>query len=61
MVGIFQAIGGKFAALINLRDDYIDIDSMITTNNKAVTYLGRHVAEKALGEMFSTSVMRGGI
>ena len=36
VAGTFQAtIGGKFAPLINLRDD--DIDSMITTYNIAVT------------------------
>ena len=36
MAGTFQAtIGGKFASLINLRDD--DIDSMITTYNTTVT------------------------
>ena len=35
MAGTFQAtIGGKFAPLINLRDD--DIESMITTYNTAV-------------------------
>ena len=34
----FQAtIGGNFAPLINLRDDDIDTDSMITTYNTAVT------------------------
>ena len=38
MAGTFQAtIGGKFAPLINLRDDDIDIDSMITTYNTAMT------------------------
>ena len=38
MAGTFQAtIVGKFAALINLTDDGIDIDSMITTYNTAVT------------------------
>ena len=34
----FQAtIGGKFAPLIGLRDDDMDVDTMITTNNTAMT------------------------
>ena len=34
----FQAtIGGKFAPLIGLSDEYMDIDTMITTYNTAVT------------------------
>ena len=34
----FQAtIGGKFAPLIGLRDDDMDIDTMITTYNTVVT------------------------
>ena len=34
----FQAtIGGKFVPLIDLRDDGMDIESMITTYNTAVT------------------------
>ena len=38
MAGTFQAtLDGKFAPLINLRDDDMDIDSMITTYNTAVT------------------------
>ena len=38
VAGTFQAtIGGTFAPLINLRDDDIDIDSMIITYNTAVT------------------------
>ena len=38
VAGAFQAtIGGNFAPLINLRDDDIDIDSMNTTYNTAVT------------------------
>ena len=38
VAGTFQAIiGGKFAQLINLADDDIGIDSMITTYNTAVT------------------------
>ena len=51
----FQAtIGGKFALHINLRDDDIDIDSMITTYNTAVTdtvseILGKECCKQALG------------
>ena len=38
VAGTFQAtIGGKFAPLINLRDDDIEKDSLITTYNTAVT------------------------
>ena len=38
MAGTFQAtIGEKFALLIKLREDDIDIDNMITTYNTAVT------------------------
>ena len=38
MTGTFQAtISGKFASLINLRDDNTDICSMITIYNTAVT------------------------
>ena len=38
VTGTFQVtMGGKFAPLINLRDDDIDIDSMISTYNIAVT------------------------
>ena len=68
--GTFQAtIGGKFAPLIGLRDEDMDINSMITTYNTAVTdaaserHLGRNVAGKSHGspKMFSTSVMRGDI
>ena len=46
----FQATAvGKFAPLISLRDDDIDIDSMTTIYNTAVTahpviYMGRNVA-----------------
>ena len=53
--GTYQAtIGGKFAPLINLRDDDIDIDSVVTTYNTAVTdtaseILGKNVAEKSPG------------
>ena len=65
----FQAtIGGNFAPLIGLSDEDMDMDTMITTYNTAVTdepvrYLGRNVAEKSHGsqKMFSTSVMRGEI
>ncbi|MEW8548272.1 MAG: hypothetical protein AB2693_32610, partial [Candidatus Thiodiazotropha sp.] len=38
VAGTFSAtIGGRFAPLINLRDDDMDIDSMITIYNTAVT------------------------
>lgn len=38
MAGTFQAtIAGKFATLINLRDDDKDTDSMITIYNTVVT------------------------
>ena len=38
MACTFQAtMGGKFAPLIKLRDDDIEIDSMITTYNTVVT------------------------
>ena len=65
----FQAmIGGKFAPLIGLSDEDMDMDTMITTYNTAVTdapviYLGRNVAGKSHGspKMFSTSVVRGEI
>ena len=34
----FQAtIGGKFAPLIGLSDEYMDMDTMITTYNTAMT------------------------
>ena len=68
MAGTFQAtIGGKFAPLISLRDDDIDLDGIITAYNKAVT----DTASKILGKEFGrkkpwitrdvlTSVMRGG-
>ena len=32
-----EMIGGKFASLIRLRDENMDIDTMITTYNTAVT------------------------
>ena len=64
----FQAtMGGKFASLIGLRDEELDIDTMITTYNTAVTdsageILGKNVAGSRWSpEMFSTSVMRGEI
>ena len=56
----FQAtIGGKFAPLIGLSDEDMDIDTMNTTYNTTV----RNVAGKSHGspKMFSTSVMRGEI
>ena len=38
MACTFQAtIGGKFAPLIGLRDEDMDIDTMITTNNTTAT------------------------
>ena len=38
VAGTFQATkGGKFAPRINMRDDDVDIDSMITTYNTAMT------------------------
>ena len=43
----FQAtIGGKFAPLIGLRDEDMDIDTMMTTYNTAVT----DAASEILGE-----------
>ena len=64
----FQAtIGGKFVTLIGLRDEDMDINTMISTYNIAVTdaaseiaYLGRNVTGINIGspEMFSTSVFR---
>ena len=61
----FQAtIGGKFAPLIGLSDEDMDMDTMNTTYNTAVTDdLGRNAAGKSHGsqKMFSTSVMRGEI
>ena len=47
MAGTFQAtIGGKFTLLINLRDDDMDIDSMITTYNTAVTETASEILGK---------------
>ena len=51
----FQAtIGGKFAPLIGLSDEDMDMDTMITTYNTAVTdaavrYFIRNAQEKAMG------------
>ena len=69
MACTFQAtIGGKFAPLIGLSDEDMDIDTMITTYNTAVTdaaskILGKERRRKSHGspKMFSTSVMRGEI
>ena len=47
----FQAtIGGKFAPVIGLRDEDMNINNMITTYNtvETVRYLGRNVAGKKL-------------
>ena len=65
----FQAtIGGKFAPLIGLSDEDMDMDTMITTYNTAMTdaasaILGKERRRKSHGspKMFSTSVMRGEI
>ena len=65
----FQAmIGEKFALLIGLSDEDMDIDTVITTYNTAVTDAASQISgtersqEKAMGpKMFSTSVMRGEI
>ena len=43
----FQAtIGGKFAPLIGLRDEDLDIDTMITTYTTAMTDASREILEK---------------
>ena len=60
-------IGGKFAPLIGLRDEDMDINTIIVTNNTAVTDGAREFLEKerrrkkpwVAGDV-STSVMRGG-
>ena len=61
----FQAtIGGKFAPLIGLSDEDIDIDAMITIYNTAVTDAAREILGKKkpwVPKTFSTSVMRGEI
>ena len=47
VAGTFQAtIGKKFAPLINLRDDDIDIDNMITTYNTEVTKAASEIIGK---------------
>ena len=61
----FQAtIGGKFAPLIGLSDEDMDMDTMITTYNTAVTDAASEILGKerhGSPKMFSTSVMRGEI
>ena len=61
----FQAtIGGKFAPLIGLSDEDMDINTMITTYNTAVTDAASEIlGKKSHGspKIFSTSVMRGEI
>ena len=67
MAYTFQAtIGGKFAPLIGLRDESMDIDTKITTYNTAVTkaaseILGKELRRKKpwVPKLSSTSVMRG--
>ena len=69
MACIFQAtIGGKFAPFIGLSDEDMDMDTMITTYNTAVTdaaseILGKERRRKKprSQKMFSTSVMKGEI
>ena len=69
MARTFQAtIGGKLAPLIGLSDEDMDMNTMITTYNTAVTdaaseILVRNTAGKSheSPKMFSTSVMRGEI
>ena len=47
MAGTFQAtISGKLAPLINMRNDNIDIDTMITTYNTEVTDTASEVLGK---------------
>ena len=68
MARTFQAtIGGKFAPLIRLKDENMDINTMITTYNIAVTdgcgtWEGTSL-KKSRGspKLFSASVMRGEI
>ena len=61
----FQAtIGGKFAPLIGLSDEDMDMDTMITTYNTAVTDAASEILGKerhGSPKMFSASVMRGEI
>ena len=56
-------IGGKFAPLIGLSDEDMDMDTMITTYNTAVTDVASQILGKSHGspKMFSASVMRGEI
>ena len=69
MACTFQAMtGGKFAPLIGLSDEDMDIDTMITPYKTAVTdaaseILGKERHRKSHGSLkiFSTSVMRGEI
>ena len=62
----FQAtIGGKFAPLIGLSDEDMDMDTMITTYNTAVTDAASEILgkerrrKKPWVTMSSTTVMRG--
>ena len=67
MACTFQAtIDGKFAPLIGLRVEEMDIATMITTYNTAVTNAASEILWKErcrkkpwAAEMFSTSVIRG--
>ena len=68
MACAFQAIvGEKFAPLIGLKGNDMDIDTMVTTytalTDAASEMLGKEHRRKILGspKMFSTSVMRGEI
>ena len=69
MACTFQAtIGGKFATLIGLSDEDMDLDTMITTYNTAVTeaaseIVGKERRRKSHGspKMHSTSLVRGEI
>ena len=60
--------GGKFAPLIGLRDEDMDINTMLTTYNTAVTDAASEILEKECRrkkcgspKTFSTSVIRGEI
>ena len=61
----FQATtNGKFAPLIGLSDEDMDMDTVITTYNIAVTDAASEILGKerhGSPKMFSTSVMRGEI
>ena len=69
MACTFQAmIGEKFAPLIGLRDEDMDINTMTTTYSTAVTDAASEILRKerrrknrVSPEMFSTSVMKGEI